>query len=104
MSLLEELVRTLPDAERRPSQFHDGPALWIDGHEFLHFHGDDLVEIRLTRRLIATLDEPRAASRARTSHWVIVAAAERELVLDLAARALEANRALSRRALAPETK
>ena len=103
MSLLEKLVRTLPDAERRPSQFHGGPALWIDRHEFLHCHGD-LVEIRLTRRLIATLDEPRAPSRARTSHWVIVAAAEGELDLDLAARALEANRALSRRALAPESK
>jgi hypothetical protein len=90
-ALLDELCR-LPGVEERPSQFHGEPALWIGGREFLHLHGDDTVEIRLTRPLIARLDEPRAPARARSSDWVIVEARHRELVIDLARRALEANR------------
>jgi hypothetical protein len=85
-------LRELPDAEERPSQFHGEPALWIDGREFLHFHGADLVEIRLTGKLINELDEERAMRRARTSDWVMVDVHHTELVLDLARRALEANR------------
>jgi hypothetical protein len=84
-------LRTLPDVEERTSQFAEIPALWIDGREFLHVQGDQ-VEIRLTRKLIARLDEPRAAQRARTSDWVIVDASELELVLELARQASEANR------------
>jgi hypothetical protein len=90
-ALLEEL-RRLPDVEERPSQFHGEPALWIDGREFLHFHGSEVVEIRLTRRLIDQLEEDRAPARARYSDWVIVESVHRDLVLDLARRALEANR------------
>jgi hypothetical protein len=92
MTLLADLVRELPEAELHPSQFHGEPALWVDGREFLHLHGDHTVEIRLTRRVIAALDEPRAPARALTSDWVIVSAAEQELVRELAGRALEANR------------
>jgi hypothetical protein len=90
--VVRELGRRLPDATEAPSQFHGEAALWIDGREFLHAHGPEVVEIRLTRRLIRELDEPRAPARARTSDWVIVRTAHRGLVRDLAARALEANR------------
>ena len=92
MTLLDDVRAAVPDAEERPSQFHGEPALWIDGREFLHVHGPERVEIRLTRKLIARLDEPRAPARTRTSDWVIVAAAEHDLVLDLARRAASANR------------
>ncbi len=92
MTLFEDLRSLLPDAEERPSQFHGERSLWIDGREFLHLHGPDTVEIRLTRRLIRDLDEPRAPARARTSDWVIVPAEHRDLVLDLARRAAGANR------------
>ena len=92
MTLLDDVRAVVPGAEARPSQFHGEPALWIDGREFLHTHGADRVEIRLTGRLIRALDEPRAPARARTSDWVVVAAAERDLILDLARRAAEANR------------
>ena len=88
--LVEEL-RALPDVEEAPSRWTGGPAFWIDGLEFVHFHGDD-VEIRVTRRLLARLDDERVTRRARTSDWVVVPARERDLVLDLAAAALEANR------------
>jgi Family of unknown function (DUF5519) len=89
--LLAEL-RRLPDAEERPSRWATaGPAFWIDGREFVHFHGDS-VEVRLTRKLIAKLDDLRVAQRARSSDWVVVDGIETELVLELARDALEANR------------
>jgi hypothetical protein len=84
-------LRELPEVEERRSQFADIPAFWIDGREFVHLHGDT-VEIRLTRKLIAQLDEPRAPARARTSDWVMVDVSEPDLALELARRALEANR------------
>ena len=88
--LLTELGR-LPDVEVAPSQWTGEPALWIDGREIVHAHGE-LIEIRLTGKLINALDDERAMPGARTSDWVLVARAERELILDLARRAVEANR------------
>jgi hypothetical protein len=81
----------LPDVEVAPSQWTGRPALWVDGREIVHAHGE-LVEIRLTGKLINALDDERAMRRARTSDWVLVANDERELILDLASRAVEANR------------
>jgi len=83
----------LPDVEERPSQFHGEPALWIEGREFLHQHGSQLVEIRLTGKSITALDDERAMRRSRTSDWVMVDVRHDELILDLARRAVEANRA-----------
>jgi hypothetical protein len=88
--LLAEL-RRLPDVEVTPSQWTGEPALWVDGREIVHAHGE-YVEIRLTGKLINALDDERAMRRARTSDWVLVAAGERELILELAGRAVEANR------------
>jgi len=88
--LLAELGR-LPDVEVAPSQWTGEPALWVDGREIVHCHGA-LVEIRLTGKLINALDDERAMRRARTSDWVLVQNDERELILDLASRAVEANR------------
>jgi hypothetical protein len=90
--LVAELAQVLPGVEEGPSQFHGEPALWVGGREFLHAHRDQTVEIRLTRKVIASLDEPRAPARARTSDWVVVAARERDLIVELARRALDANR------------
>jgi hypothetical protein len=82
----------LPGAEQRPSQFHGEPAFWIDGREFVHTHGDDLVEIRLTAKVINRLEDERAMRRSRTSDWVIVEARHADLIVDLARAALDANR------------
>ena len=90
MTLAAEL-RRLPGVEEAPSQWTGAMAFWIDGREFVHFHGD-LVEIRLTRKRISRLDDERVARRTRTSDWVVVPARERTLVLELARAALEANR------------
>ena len=89
--LLDEL-RKLPDAEEAPSQWTGEPAFWIDGREFVHLHGDDEVEIRLTRRLITTLDDERVWRRTRTSDWVGTRTEHVDLVVELARRALAANR------------
>ncbi len=63
--LLERLLE-LPAAEAAPSRLTGGPALWVEGREFLHLHGDE-AEIRLTRKLISQLDDPRVTRRTRTS-------------------------------------
>jgi Family of unknown function (DUF5519) len=85
-------LRSLPEVEGRPSQFNGEPAFWIDGREFVHFHGDQWIEVRLTGKLINRLEEERAMRRSRTSDWVIVDTRHTDLIVDLARQALEANR------------
>jgi hypothetical protein len=82
----------LPGVEQRPSQFHGEPALWIDGREFVHTHGDRWIEVRLTGKLINRLDDERAMRRSRSSDWVMVEAQHADLIVELARQALEANR------------
>jgi Family of unknown function (DUF5519) len=82
----------LPGVEERPSQFHGEPALWIDGREFVHTHGDRWIEVRLTSKLINRLDDERAMRRSRTSDWVMVEVQHADLIVELARQALEANR------------
>lgn len=82
----------LPGVEQRPSQFHGEPALWIDGREFVHTHGDRWIEVRLTGKLINRLDEERAMRRSRTSDWVMVETKHADLIVELTRLALEANR------------
>jgi hypothetical protein len=89
-ALLADL-RGLPDVEVAPSQWTGEPAVWLEGREIVHAHGD-WIEIRLTGRLIDRLDDERAMRRARTSDWVMIDARERDLILELARRAVEANR------------
>jgi luciferase-like monooxygenase len=88
-SVLEELS-TLPYAEVAPSQWTGEPAIWVDGREIVHAHGR-WIEIRLTSKLINRLEDDRVLRRARTSDWVIVDESERELILELAAQAANAN-------------
>jgi hypothetical protein len=85
-------LEQLPDVEQRPSQFHGEPAFWIDGREFVHTHGDEWIEIRLTAKLINRLDDERALRRSRTSDWVMVDPQHENLILELARQALDANR------------
>jgi hypothetical protein len=88
--VIEELA-SIPGVEVAPSQWTGEPALWVDGREIVHVHGE-YVEIRLTGKLINALDDERAMRRARTSDWVLVDKRERELILELARRAVGANR------------
>jgi Family of unknown function (DUF5519) len=87
--VIEELA-DISGVEVAPSQWTGEPALWVDGREIVHEHGDH-IEIRLTGKLINALDDDRAMRRSRTSDWVLVDKRERELIVDLARRAVEAN-------------
>lgn len=91
-ALLDELSR-LPGAEVAPSQWTKERAIWVDGREIVHAH-DSWIEIRLTHKLIARLEDDRVLRRARTSDWVMVDEGERDLILDLATRAAAANHTL----------
>jgi hypothetical protein len=91
-ALLDQLSR-LPGAAIAPSQWTKEPAVWVDGREVLHAH-EPWIEIRLTSTLINRLEDDRVLRRARTSDWVMVDERERELILDLAGRAVAANRTL----------
>jgi Family of unknown function (DUF5519) len=91
-ALLGELSQ-LPGVEVAPSQWTKQPAIWVDGREIVHAH-EPWIEIRLTRKVINQLDDERVLRRARTSDWVMVDQAERELILDLASQAVAANHPL----------
>ena len=93
-ALLDELSR-LPGAEVARSQWTDEPAIWVEGREIVHAH-DRWVEIRLTSKLINRVDDNRVLRRARTSDWVMVDEAERDLILELAGQASAANAATAR--------
>jgi hypothetical protein len=84
-------LRDLPDVEVAPSQWTGEPAIWVDGREIVHAHRE-WIEVRLTGKLIDRVEDDRVLRRARTSDWVMVNRKERELILDLARRAVEANR------------
>jgi Luciferase len=84
-------LRDLPDVEVAPSQWTGEPAIWVDGREILHAHRE-WIEVRLTGKLINRVEDDRVLRRARTSDWVMVDAGERELILELARQAVEANR------------
>jgi hypothetical protein len=92
--LLDELS-VLPGADVAPSRWTGEPAIWVDGREIVHAH-DRWVEIRLTSKLINRVDDDRVLRRARTSDWVLVDEAERDLILALANQAAAANAATAR--------
>jgi len=91
-ALLDELS-DLPGVEAAPSQWTKEPAIWIDGREIVHAH-EPWIEIRLTRKLINTIEDDRVLRRARTSDWVMVDQGERDLIRELATQAVAANRTL----------
>jgi Family of unknown function (DUF5519) len=88
--LLQKLAG-LPGVEVAPSQWTGEPAIWSDGREIVHAH-DRWVEVRLTGKFINKVEDDRVLRRSRTSDWVLVDKAERDLILDLARQAVEANR------------
>jgi Family of unknown function (DUF5519) len=86
-------LRALSELEEAPSQWTGGPAFWLDGREVLHLHDPDLVEIRLTRKLIPrALDDERVRQRSRYSDWVVLRCDEVELAVELTWQAIDANR------------
>jgi hypothetical protein len=88
MNVVEEL-RAMPELDEAPSRFNRAVTAFLLGsREIVHLHGDE-VEIRLTRREIAKLDDERVWQRARTSDWI--GTRDGALALQLVRRAIEAN-------------
>jgi hypothetical protein len=93
-------LRGLPGIEERRSQFADTPALWVDGHEFLHADLDGSIDVRLTRAEIRRRDdlgEDRRVyfRRSSSADWIqVFARADDDVpfLVELARAAAHANR------------
>lgn len=81
--------------------YSDEDAFWVNGKEVAHFHGDDAIELRLTKKEIST-NRPRLKAddrvelRKSSSDWLIVRfAAPRDVpfIVELAEIATAAHRA-----------
>ena len=76
MTAVEHLrvaLSNLPDVVTGPSRFgtHRNQAWFVSGREFAHLHADDLVDLRLPRRIQASLaTETLARFRKSPSEWV----------------------------------
>lgn len=101
MSLHEALGRAIgaiKGVSAHPSQFGPVPAFWVDGKEFVHFHEEDLLDIRLTRKLISAKrkhlkKDPRVSLR--NSDWLTVQIQKADdipFALEMVKEAAKANR------------
>jgi hypothetical protein len=66
-------IATLPGVREGASRFGpSGRAAWfVSGREFAHLHADDLLDLRLPRRIQASVKEdPRAHFRKSRSEWL----------------------------------
>jgi sugar phosphate isomerase/epimerase len=84
-----------------PSMFGPDDGFWCNGKEIVHFHGADVVELRLTKAVIRALRpalraDDRVTLRRGTSDWIevhVAATADVAFALELAERAAVAHRA-----------
>lgn len=69
MSLRLELtsrILDIPDIEEQKSKYSSEPAYFIGKREIAHFHSNNLIDIRLTKKLIKALN---LQDKAPTSDW-----------------------------------
>ena len=102
MSLREKLstaICALPDVSQRKSRFSDNPAFYIGRREIAHFHDGNVIDIRLTRKVIRDLEgsgeaDSRLGIRAASDWAEFTFANEADLVraLDLVEEALSKYR------------
>jgi hypothetical protein len=80
-TLKQELLRQLHQIEgleAKPSQVAGGTALFYKGREFAHFHHDNEIDLRLTKKVINSLGlshPPRSTAhpaRSASSPWLEV--------------------------------
>jgi hypothetical protein len=71
-------LKSIDGFEALPSKVAGGTALFYRGKEFAHFHHDGEIDLRLTRKVIKTMElvhPERSAlhpTRAATSNWIEV--------------------------------
>lgn len=96
---LERRLVELHLLTRRPSRFGDSQSYFVADREIAHFHGDQRMDIRLTKERIPELKsvgvlDSRVKTRGRTAEWVAVTLADSrdvEYVLQLMEEAIRAN-------------
>ena len=95
---LADRILELEGVELRTSRFSDRPAFWVGTRELAHFHRDNEIDIRLTRKTIrslkAELDEDPRATLRKSSDWVEYRFPRRthlDRILELVALAVESN-------------
>jgi len=75
---LLNLLASIEGVSAEPSPVAGGTALFFCGKEFAHFHSDNELDLRLTRKVIASLglSHPPGSvhhpTRAATSPWIEV--------------------------------
>lgn len=75
---LLELLAPIDGFSAEPSRVAGGTALFYRGKEFAHFHHDNEIDLRLTRKVIKALGLSHPArsevhpTRAATSQWIEV--------------------------------
>lgn len=96
---LEKQLQQLPGLTRHPSRYGDGRSYFVGDREIAHFHGDQRIDLRLTKerlremRAEAPLD-PRIRTRGRSAEWASVhvgSSADVPFVLHLVETAIRAN-------------
>ena len=69
-------IEKIPGVENRPSPVAGGSALFYQGKEFAHFHHDNELDLKLTRKIILQegLSQPKDSkvhpSRSANSPWI----------------------------------
>jgi Family of unknown function (DUF5519) len=74
---LEARLQGLPGIARRPSRHGDSQSYFVGEREIAHFHGDERMDVRLTKERIRELKEQgafdeRVATRGPSAEWVTV--------------------------------
>ena len=96
MTPVEQLrmaLASLPNVEQAASRFgsHRNPAWRVSGREFAHLHSDNLLDLRLPRKIQAGLRADRKARfRKSASEWLEFEFHTEEDVAHLASLAREA--------------
>jgi hypothetical protein len=73
-----EKLRQIPGIEERASKVSGGSALFFNGKEIAHFHHDNEIDIRLTRKIIRQeglhhpVDSKIHLHRSPSSDWIEV--------------------------------
>jgi len=96
---LERQIANLPGVEERPSRYGHGRSFAAGGREIAHFHGDERLDVRLTRAEIRARKragglDGRLMSRGSSSDWVeirIVGAPDVAFALSVVEEAVRAN-------------
>jgi len=71
---LEARILSLAGVEKRKSRWGQEDAYWIGTREFIHFHNEDRLDIRVGRKTLKARPEIRSDSRVvlriRVSDWI----------------------------------